>query len=616
MPSYLVLARKYRPSTFSDVIGQDHVIQTLCNSIVSGRVAHAFLFCGVRGVGKTTVARILAKALNCTGRVESDPNPCCQCSSCREITGGFSVDVQEIDGASNTSVENIREINENIKYPPAASRYKIIIIDEVHMISVNAFNALLKTLEEPPPHAKFMFATTELHKVPATINSRCQRHNFRTVSIRDMVRGMTGILDQEGLHASEEALALISREAQGSFRDALSLLDQVIPFSTGVITESDVTGILGIAGRDMFGKLVRGLLAGDASTALNLVHEVFSQGYDPEQFVLDLLRFLRNLIVVRTIPPEKRPEGLVDASPGELEDLNEIAGLTSTEELHNLLTVLMKSEGDVKRAGNPWIALEMAIMKLAYAPRIVDLAEILSKMRTTPVPIASPPVERRVSRRPAKAGPRAAEGPPALIVDADELPAPAPKARDSGADTTASIPAPAPSHAMPEDRTEIEPPPSVPPSRASVERFVIEDVRPAPQGTTDELWTQLKEHMEQADVGPSVTSLLEHGSLISFGPTVIEIGFNKAFYKQEFQSRFDEKEPIKQVFRDVFGHTGVKTLTLARETSLKTEKPYEPPKNGDTDKTRALKKEALDHPLVRAIQAEFEGCSIEDIKIL
>ena len=178
MSSYLVLARKYRPTTFTEVVGQDHVITTLKNAILSGRVAHAFLFCGVRGVGKTTVARVLAKSLNCTGRTSVDADPCCVCTSCKEITAGYSVDVREIDGASHTSVDNIRDINENIKYPPVSSNYKIIIIDEVHMISMNAFNALLKTLEEPPPHAKFIFATTESHKVPATINSRCQRFNF------------------------------------------------------------------------------------------------------------------------------------------------------------------------------------------------------------------------------------------------------------------------------------------------------------------------------------------------------------------------------------------------------------------------------------------------------
>ncbi len=217
MPSYLVLARKYRPATFSEVVGQPHVVETLSNAIKGGRVGHAFLFCGVRGVGKTTVARILAKALNCSGRSPEDPNPCCKCTSCTEINKGISVDVQEIDGASNTSVDNIREINENIKYPPIGSLFKIIIIDEVHMISINAFNALLKTLEEPPAHAKFIFATTESHKVPATINSRCQKFTFKTISVRDMVGGMSSILTSEGVEASEEALFLVAKEAQGFF---------------------------------------------------------------------------------------------------------------------------------------------------------------------------------------------------------------------------------------------------------------------------------------------------------------------------------------------------------------------------------------------------------------
>ena len=212
------------------------------------------------------------------------------------------MDVQEIDGASNTSVENIREINENIKYPPVSSTYKIIIIDEVHMISINAFNALLKTLEEPPPHAKFMFATTESHKVPATINSRCQRFNFRTISVRDIIDGMARILAKEGIAAEESALALVAREAQGSFRDALSLLDQVIAFSPERISAHDVIDILGISGRDCFGRLLAAVLDHDPAGSLQIAHELFQQGYDPEQFVMDLIHYMRNLVVVRTVP--------------------------------------------------------------------------------------------------------------------------------------------------------------------------------------------------------------------------------------------------------------------------------------------------------------------------
>ena len=380
MPSYLVLARKYRPTTFNEVVGQDHVIQTLSNSILSGRVAHAFLFCGVRGVGKTTVARILAKTLNCSGRPEGEANPCNVCSSCREIGNGISVDVQEIDGASNTSVDNIREINENIKYPPVSSLYKIIIIDEVHMISINAFNALLKTLEEPPPHAKFIFATTESHKVPATINSRCQRFNFRTISAREIANGMDAILKQEGIEAEEEALALVAREAQGSFRDALSLLDQVIAFGSKRIAAEDVIGILGVAGRDSFGHLLRAILERDAVAALTVLHEVFQQGYDPEQLIMDLIQYVRNLIVVKSVPHGSRVEGMIDAPASELEEMEALMRGATAQELQNFFSILMRSEGEIKRSANPWVILEMTVLKMAYAPDITDLAEMLRRM--------------------------------------------------------------------------------------------------------------------------------------------------------------------------------------------------------------------------------------------
>ena len=278
MSAYLVLASKYRPTKFSEVVGQDHVITTLKNSVLSGRVAHAFLFCGVRGVGKTTVARILAKSLNCTGRLAEEADPCCNCPSCKEIAGGYSVDVQEIDGASHTSVDNIREINENIKYPPVSSNYKIIIIDEVHMISMNAFNALLKTLEEPPAHAKFIFATTESHKVPATINSRCQRFNFRTISVRDIAAGMADILTKEGIEAAPEALDVIALEAQGSFRDGLSLLDQVLAFSDGHIGLPAVQAILGIGSRERFFKLVEAVIDHDPGERSGRAASSFQRG--------------------------------------------------------------------------------------------------------------------------------------------------------------------------------------------------------------------------------------------------------------------------------------------------------------------------------------------------
>jgi DNA polymerase III subunit gamma/tau len=587
MPSYLVLARKYRPATFSDVVGQDHVIQTLTNSIASGRVAHAFLFCGVRGVGKTTVARIFAKALNCTDLEEGGGNPCNKCSSCREIAEGISVDVQEIDGASHTSVENIREINENIKYPPVSSNYKIIIIDEVHMISINAFNALLKTLEEPPPHAKFMFATTESHKVPATINSRCQRFNFRTVSIRDMTEGMARILEQEGVEATDEALALVAQEAQGSFRDALSLLDQVISFSSERITEREVTEILGIAGRDSFGRLVGMVLDRDASSALGLLHQLFRQGYDPEQFVLDLIRFLRNLIVVKTVPAGSRPEGMVDATQAQFEEMEGLARQASVEDLQNLFAMLTRGEGEIKRAGNPWVALEMTVIRMAYSPQIKDLADIVRRIESHPNPQAGSSARTQPS-----------PSPPAARQEPKKPP-------DDSRPT--------------EERTKKAVPPALSVSKDDVptgERFVIEEVRPVPTGTPDEIWAELKTKVERSAIDPSLPSIMEHGSLISVGPTEIEVGFTRAIYAEQLQEKLQEKEAVRETFEQVFGKVKIKTLTLAKETSLQTTPPYSAPADGETDRKRALKHEAMDSPVTRAILDEFEGSSVEDIKIL
>jgi len=585
MPSYLVLARKYRPSTFSDVVGQDHVVKTLKNSILSGRIAHAFLFCGVRGVGKTTVARILAKALNCAARKEGEANPCNKCSSCKEISSGISVDVQEIDGASHTSVENIREINENIKYPPVSSPYKIIIIDEVHMISINAFNALLKTLEEPPSHAKFIFATTESHKVPPTINSRCQRFNFRTITMRDIISGMSGILAQERIEADEEALALIAREAQGSFRDALSLLDQVIAFGAEKITSDDVVGILGIAGRNSFGRLMHSVLDRDRASAVRLLHELFHEGYDPEQFVLDMIQYLRNLIMVAAVPKSARPEGMIDAPASEVDEMEKLASRTSAEELQNLFSILLRSEGEVKRAGNPSVSVEMTILKMASAPNLTDLSEIIHLIDagTMPAPRGAAPEATTSIDRPRRG-----------------------KSKTSARET-------APAQSKQDDRpVEIKEEVNESPG----ESFTITRVTPAPTGNPDEVWASLKERLGQSGADGFLRAIMDHGRLISFGPTEVEIGFHKAFYKEEFENKVKSKAEVIEIFEEFFGNAKLKILTLAQETSLDTPKPYSDPGDGQTDLDRALRHEAIENPLTKAVLAEFDGSSIEEINIL
>ncbi|MDQ7785327.1 MAG: DNA polymerase III subunit gamma/tau, partial [Desulfomonilaceae bacterium] len=549
----------------------------------SGRVAHAFLFCGVRGVGKTTVARILAKALNCSGRGENEPNPCNKCTSCMEINAGSSIDVQEIDGASHTSVENIREINENIKYPPVSSPFKIIIIDEVHMISINAFNALLKTLEEPPGHAKFMFATTESHKVPATINSRCQRFNFRTISVSDIIGGMSRILEQEGIEATEDALALIAREARGSFRDGLSLLDQVISFGSQRITANDAIEILGVAGRDCFGRLINAVLSRDPATALGVVNELYRQGYDPEQFVLDMIQFLRNLIVTATVPEDRRPEGMIDAPPSEVTQMEDLVKDTSPEELQNLFGMLMRSENEVKRSSNPWIAVEMTVLRMCFAPELTDLAEVLRRIDTNaPSGGARKPTATRRS-----------------------YPDPVPRDGASSSPERQASPV--------VDTVAGEGPERGESTRK--DRFTITGITPLPTGTPDEVWANLQEAVIKSNLGPAITKNLEHGSLISFGPTEVEIGFNRKVYRERFEGHLESKKELKRILEEFFGDVHIKILTLTQETTLHTGKPYVLPQDGNTDYDRAVKSEAMENALVQAVLGEFEGSYIEDIKI-
>ena len=295
--AYTVFARKYRPQTFDDLAGQEHVARTLSNAIGSERVAHAFLFTGVRGVGKTTTARILAKALNC----EQGPTatPCNVCDSCKEITAGVDMDVQEIDGASNNSVEDVRRLQESLPFRPARDRFKVVIVDEVHMLSTGAFNAFLKTLEEPPSHVKFIFATTESHKVPVTIRSRCQRYDFRLIPQAVIAERVRRILGEEGVDADDDAVALVAREAAGSMRDALTLLDQLVAFGGQRLVGGEVARHLGIAGRGAIQSVVADVLRGEAGRVLEQLHEALDQGADPIHFTRQTLQLLRDLVVLR-----------------------------------------------------------------------------------------------------------------------------------------------------------------------------------------------------------------------------------------------------------------------------------------------------------------------------
>jgi len=373
--SYLVIARKWRPQSFDELIGQEHVSRTLANAIKSNRVHHAFLFTGVRGVGKTTAARILAKALNC--EAGPTPAPCNQCTNCKEITGGNSVDVLEIDGASNTGVDDVREIIDNVRYQPAKSRSKIYIIDEVHMLSTSAFNALLKTLEEPPAHVKFIFATTDPHKVPHTIHSRCQRYDFKRIPYRLVVEHLGVIAKAEAISISERALFAIAREGEGSMRDAQSLFDQVLAYAGKEIKDDDVAAALGLADRNLIYAVGAAIVDHDPRRAVELLNELHLYGYDMRRFARELLEHFRNLAVARLAPEG----GLFEDLPAEeIKQLQEQSGRLSGEDSDRAFRLLLTSETEVARATSPKLVLEMLLVKLATLTPIVSIDALLNKL--------------------------------------------------------------------------------------------------------------------------------------------------------------------------------------------------------------------------------------------
>ncbi len=362
--NYTVLARKYRPQRFEDVVGQGHVTKSLMNALSMERVAHAFLFSGTRGVGKTTTARVLAKALNC--EKGPSPSPCGECDSCKEITQGSSVDVMEIDAASNTGVDNVRELRENVKYAPARGRYKVYIIDEVHMLSGAAFNALLKTLEEPPPHVVFILATTDPHKLPATILSRCQHYDFRRVPKAAIQAHLRSLCDAEGINAEEGALVRLSALAEGSVRDSLSLMDQVISFcGEGGVREADIDETLGLVGRAAVREAAEAVISQDPARAFELVDSLVDKGHDLRRFAAELMGFFRDLLVCRI---SKKPERALDLPAPDVAEYREMAKRIHPEELIRLLNLLTRTVEEIKDASNKRITLELALVKAASRP--------------------------------------------------------------------------------------------------------------------------------------------------------------------------------------------------------------------------------------------------------
>lgn len=398
---YRVLYRKYRPQLFSDVVGQNHITETLSKEVESGKVSHAYLFTGSRGTGKTTCAKILSKAVNCLHPING--NPCNECEICRGIDDGTIVDVAEIDAASNNGVENIRDIREEINFTPASCKYRVYIIDEVHMLSMGAFNALLKTLEEPPAHVKFILATTEVHKLPVTIVSRCQRFDFRRVTPAAMVERMQYIADCEGFTVTDEALSLIARISDGGMRDALSLLDQCTGHAAH-ITADTVCSVAGMAGKDHLFELAKAVSDADSATALKLISDLHAASVDMERLCTDMVNHFRNLMIVKTV---SKPEGFIVCTDSEMEQFKAQSGRFTLETILKSIALLQACMADIKKGVNRRIEMEMTFIRLTSPKLDTDneavlrrIADLEFKISSGEISVNAAPVESKTADRP------------------------------------------------------------------------------------------------------------------------------------------------------------------------------------------------------------------------
>ena len=568
--SYLVLARKWRPQTFRDLIGQEHVSQTLKNAIDSGRVAHAFLFTGGRGVGKTSAARILAKALNC--EQGPAPEPCNACSSCEEITAGNSVDVFEIDGASNTSVDDIRDLRETVKYLPSRCRYKIFIIDEVHMLSTSAFNALLKTLEEPPSHVKFIFATTEPHKVPITILSRCQRFDFKRIPLPMIVARLRYILDQEQVAMSDVALAMVARKGDGSMRDSLSTLDQVLAFCGEQVSDEEVVTLLGVVDRRLLLAAARAVFDRDCPAALDIVKRVDAFGHNMRHFCQELLDYFRSMTILKAVG---ETADLPDLPDGELAEIGALTASVNLSDLQRHLAILLKAESEMAHSAFTRLILEMALLKMATLAPVVPVDEILAQLKVLEGRTGSGIV---ASSSPAW-DPSARQG--------------APVSRPAGHTAKPQAPNPIPPRAVLAE-----------PERPSPEKAAPDLPEAAATGGGGQ-WSGFVSFVKGKK--PALASFLEHGHPLKVSPALLEIGFLADSFQLKSLREPDSVAELQALAKEFFrADTAIRFVSLTAEAaappSLLEKKSLE-----DAGRLHKMKVRAESHPLVAAALDIFGG---------
>ncbi len=654
--AYTVLARKYRPQTFSDLVGQEHVTRTLSNAIRSDRVAHAFLFTGVRGVGKTTTARIVAKALNC--EQGPTPEPCGVCGPCHDITAGRDTDVLEMDGASNNSVEDVRRLQESIPYRPSRDRFKIVIVDEVHMLSTGAFNAFLKTLEEPPPHVKFIFATTESHKVPVTIRSRCQRYDFRMIPQAVVTRRVREILGAEGIEADDGAVAIVAREAAGSMRDALTLLDQIVAFGGAALVGEEVARVLGIADRDVLHRVASAVLEADGAEALRAVDELASRGLDMLHFARQLVDLVRDMVVLRVCGGDTDLCTLVEE---ERARARAVAERVELQELHRAFSAVSKVVEDVAQSATPRTTLEMGLVRLATRPPLRPLAELVARLEE---------LERRsgggggggsggARRGPGGAGHGGGAGRPPARADAPSpsatamtsqvvpppastptpsraAPAPASDAAPGPARAPASVPStgatassarsasaePArPSADAPVARTEAAPATdrsASPPEPSAQDRAPAASATPLPSAKQDfpasptpeaapqpraQQWERLVAAIMETK--PALGAVLQHGAPLSVTAEHVVVGFAPgSFFGRQVESPESQRTIADLAERMLGGRPRIEVVYGEQRASI-----VKTLAQQETDRRRArhaaTQKKALEHPLVMAVSQMF-----------
>ena len=531
--SYVVLARKWRPTQFGDLVGQDHVARTLSNAITSNRVAHAFLFTGVRGVGKTTSARLLARALNCLGdpdlRSESQslgptPTPCLKCAACREITAGTDVDVREIDGASYTGVDDVRKLQEALPYRPARDRFKIFIIDEVHMLSQNAWNAFLKTLEEPPPHVKFIFATTEVHKVPITILSRVQRFDFKLIPARLIAQRLGEVLTSESIQFDESALSIIAREAAGSMRDAMSLLDQVIAWRSERLDGESVALVLGVASRRVLHDLARAMVEARPQDCLGIVDQLSNQGFDLSHVARDFLGLLRDLVVAKVC---QQPDDLLDLPDTEKADVTSLAAAANLDDLMRLHQGFSAGFDDIVRSGQPRAAIEMLLVRLAQRPPLLPMDELLVRLGALE--------HRLLAASPKPAAPRAQPAPPRPVVTAVNSVATRSRNREPTTPSTRRD--------SNRDSDQDEEPPGAASVQNAFESEAQDSTRQAePEQALLASWQELVDAV--AVTRPEVAAVLEHAVPIRISQNQVHVGWAPS---STLSHQFDDNDLVRVI---------------------------------------------------------------------